>query len=49
MRSRAIRAGAPVGVVAQQLGHSDTTMVLKVYGRFKPTEQEITKWEADCG
>lgn len=42
---RAIRAGAPFEVVAQQLGHSDTTMVVQVYGRFKPTEQEITSWE----
>ncbi|MGH7483974.1 MAG: tyrosine-type recombinase/integrase [bacterium] len=42
---RAIRAGAPFEVVAGQLGHADTTMVVKVYGRFKPTEQEMTQWE----
>ncbi len=42
---RAIRAGAPFEVVAQQLGHADTTMVVRVYGRFKPTEQERTEWE----
>lgn len=42
---RAIRAGAPFEVVAQQLGHTDTTMVVRVYGRFKPTEQEMTEWE----
>lgn len=42
---RAIRAGAPFEVVAQQLGHADTTMVVRVYGRFKPSEQEMTRWE----
>jgi len=42
---RAIRAGAAFEVVARQLGHVDTTMVVKVYGRFKPTEQEMTGWE----
>lgn len=42
---RAIRAGAPFEVVAQQLGHVDTTMVVRVYGRFKPTAEEVTAWE----
>jgi integrase len=42
---RAIRAGAQFEVVAQQLGHVDTTMVVRVYGRFKPSEQEMTQWE----
>jgi len=42
---RAIRAGAPFEVVAQQLGHANTTMVVRVYGRFKPSEQEMTDWE----
>lgn len=42
---RAIRAGAPFEVVARQLGHADTTMVVRVYGRFKPTEREMTEWE----
>lgn len=42
---RAIRAGAPFEVIARQLGHADTTMVVRVYGRFKPTEQEMTEWE----
>lgn len=43
---RAIRAGAPLEHVAQQLGHANTTMVVKVYGRFQPTEKERTDWEA---
>lgn len=42
---RAIRAGAPFEVVAQQLGHADTTMVVRVYGRFKPSEAEMVQWE----
>lgn len=42
---RAVRAGALFEVVARQLGHADTTMVVKVYARFKPSEQEMTVWE----
>lgn len=41
---RAIRAGAPFEVVARQLGHADTTMVVRVYGRFAPTAQEMRAW-----
>lgn len=41
---RAIRAGAPFEAVAQQLGHSDTTMVVRVYGRFKPSSDDLHQW-----
>jgi integrase len=43
---RAIRSGAPFEVVAQQLGHTDTTMVARVYGRFRPTSEELRAWHA---
>jgi len=42
---RAIRSGAPLEHVARQLGHADTQMVVKVYGRYKPTEAECREWE----
>jgi integrase len=42
---RAIRGGAPFEVVAEQLGHADTTTVVRVYGRFRPTDAERTDWE----
>ena len=42
---RAIRAGASFEVVAQQLGHADTTMVVRVYARFRPTDAERSSWE----
>jgi integrase len=42
---RAIRAGAPLEHVARQLGHADTQMVVKVYGRYKPNETERREWE----
>ena len=42
---RAIRAGASPEVVARQLGHVNTTMVVSVYGRFRPNDQERTDWE----
>jgi integrase len=42
---RAIRAGAPLEHVARQLGHADTQMVVKVYGRFAPTPDERTHWQ----
>jgi integrase len=41
---RAIRAGAPFEVVAQQLGHTDTSMVVRVYGRFRPSAEELRSW-----
>ena len=42
---RAIRAGASPEVVARQLGHVNTTMVVSVYRRFRPNDQERTDWE----
>ena len=41
---RAVRAGAPFEAVAQQLGHADTTMVVRVYARFKPTSDDLHDW-----
>lgn len=41
---RAVRAGASFEAVAQQLGHTDTTMVVRVYARFKPTQDELGNW-----
>ena len=41
---RAIKAGAPFEHVAEQLGHADTTMVVKVYGRYKPSAEERRAW-----
>lgn len=42
---RAIKAGASLEHVARQLGHADTQMVVKVYGRYKPSETERREWE----
>lgn len=39
-----LRAGVPVELVARQLGHSDGTLVLKVYGRFIPCDVEWGYW-----
>ncbi len=41
---RAIRSGASFEVVAQQLGHADTSMAVRVYGRFKPSVEELSSW-----
>lgn len=41
---RSVRAGASFETVAQQLGHTDTTMVVRVYARFKPTPDELGEW-----
>jgi integrase len=41
---RAVRSGASFEAVAQQLGHTDTTMVVRVYARFKPTQEELGGW-----
>lgn len=42
---RAIKAGASFEHVAVQLGHTDTQMVVKVYGRFHPSQAERIAWE----
>ena len=36
---RAIKHGAPFEVVAQQLCHADTSMGVRVYGRFTPSTE----------
>ena len=41
---RAIRSGASFEAVAQQLGHADTSMAVRVYGRFKPTSEDLSRW-----
>ena len=42
---RAAKAGTPAEIIARQLGHVDATMVLKVYGRFMPSQHDRDKWE----
>jgi integrase len=42
---RAARAGTPAELIARQLGHANAILVLKIYGRFMPSQQERDKWE----
>lgn len=42
---RAMRAGAPADLIARQLGHANPTLVLTVYGRFQPSQDERARWE----
>lgn len=42
---RAIRAGTPADLVARQLGHANPILVLSVYGRFQPSQDERSRWE----
>jgi len=42
---RASRAGTPAELIARQLGHANAVLVLKVYGRFMPSQQDRDKWE----
>lgn len=42
---RAIRAGAPADLIARQLGHANAMLVLSVYGRFQPSQNERDRWE----
>ena len=39
---RAARAGTPAELISRQLGHANAVLVLKVYGRFMPSQQELT-------
>lgn len=43
---RQLRAGAPVGLVQRQLGHSTAKETLDTYGRFIPSTDDRAKWEA---
>ncbi len=40
-----MRSGWPAELIARQCGHRDSTLVLKVYGRFRPTSEELDHWE----
>ncbi|HEU4587627.1 MAG TPA: tyrosine-type recombinase/integrase [Gemmatimonadales bacterium] len=42
----AIRCGASFEHVAEQLGHVDTQMAIRVYARFHPSARERMGWEA---
>lgn len=42
---RQLRAGAPVKLVQDQLGHASPTTTLKYYGPFLPTREERARWE----
>jgi integrase len=46
---RAVRSAWPLSAVSEVLGHADGgVLVLKVYGRFRPTSDERKKWEAQA-
>jgi integrase len=45
---RAARGGTPAELIARQLGHANAVLVLKVYGRFMPSQQDRDKWERVC-
>lgn len=42
---RAIRGGADPVIVAEQLGHKDAVLVLRVYGKYRPKQQERDRAE----
>lgn len=42
---RYARAGVPLDAIAKQLGHKDTSLVSKVYGRFVPKKEERDLYE----
>jgi integrase len=42
----ALRRGVPLHIVSAQLGHSNTSLVQKRYGRFVPNEADYERWVA---
>lgn len=42
---RAARAGTPIAVIQNQLGHSTPMLTLTKYGRFLPSASDREKWE----
>jgi integrase len=45
---RAARGGTPAELISRQLGHANAVLVLKIYGRFMPSQQDRDKWERNC-
>lgn len=45
---RAVRGGWPIHAVAEQLGHANGVLALKVYGRFQPKSEERARWEGEA-
>ncbi len=43
---RMLRAGTPVAVVQQQLGHATAKLTLDTYGAFMPSAADRAQWEA---
>jgi integrase len=42
---RQLRAGAPIKLVQEQLGHASPKLTLDTYGQFRPTGQDRDRWE----
>lgn len=42
---RAVKRGMPLQLVASNLGHADATMVLKVYGKYRPRAEEYRLYD----
>lgn len=45
---RAARGGTPAELISRQLGHANAVLVLMIYGRFMPSQQDRDKWERLC-
>lgn len=45
---RQLKAGAPVAMVAAQLGHGSPQLTLSKYGRFIPSAADRAHWEAEA-
>lgn len=43
---RAMRAGVPLELMRQQMGHANGTLILTTYGRFAPSADEQDHWES---
>ena len=39
----AVKAGVPLQLIAHQLGHADTQMVVRCYGRYQPGQAEMAQ------
>lgn len=42
---RQLRAGAPIKLVQEQLGHASPTLTLTTYGQFRPSGSDRDRWE----
>lgn len=49
VRDPGVKAGVDPQLVANNLGHKDTVMIMKVYGKYRPKTEDVARIQAALG